>query len=132
MQSPLLCKPFWHISATLHTKNTQFHPDLVFFLKLDTIYGIIFIHQYMSIHPSFPWKIILEWHEKNGRHDLPWRQYFHRSDKDRTYHVWLSEILLQQTQVSRGIVYYEKILAHYPTIESLAASPYEEFFEYYQ
>lgn len=80
----------------------------------------------------FPWSLLRDWHSANGRHELPWRQYFHLSEKDLGYHVWLSEILLQQTQVSRGIAYYERILARYPTIESLAQSSYEEFFEYYQ
>lgn len=80
----------------------------------------------------FPFSSLLNWSEEYGRKSLPWRQYFHLSPKDLGYHVWLSEILLQQTQVDRVIGYYENILKHFPTIESLASASYEEFFPYYQ
>lgn len=80
----------------------------------------------------FPWPIILDWYEKNGRHHLPWRQYFHLSIKDLTYHVWLSEIMLQQTQVSRVIEYFEKILTVFPTTESLSRATFDDFFPYYK
>lgn len=84
------------------------------------------------LKPSFPWHTILDWYRKNGRHDLPWRQYFHLSEKDLGYHVWLSEIILQQTQASRAIAYYGRILEAFPTIESLARIDYEIFFPFYQ
>ena len=48
------------------------------------------------------------------------------------YGIFVSEIMLQQTQVSRVIGYYEKVMERYPTIESLAATDYETFFPYYQ
>lgn len=82
--------------------------------------------------PLFPFLQLLAWYKQNGRHDLPWRQYFHLSIKDITYHVWLSEILLQQTQVSRVIDFYNQIIATFPTIESLAMIDFETFFPYYQ
>ena len=81
---------------------------------------------------SFPFQSLLNWSEKYGRHNLPWRQYFGLGKKDLGYHVWLSEILLQQTQVDRVIGYYENILKIFPTVESLAQATYEEFFPYYQ
>lgn len=80
----------------------------------------------------FPFEIILDWYTKNGRHDLPWRQYFNLPEKERGYRVWLSEIILQQTQVSRWVLYFEKILKKYPHVEDLAKSSYEDFFEYYK
>jgi A/G-specific adenine glycosylase len=80
----------------------------------------------------FPFQSLLDWSKVNGRHTLPWRQYFHLSVKDLGYHIWLSEILLQQTQAERVVGYYQIILKHFPTIESLATSSYEEFFSYYQ
>lgn len=83
------------------------------------------------MHP-FPFSTLLRWSKKHGRHALPWRQYFHLSAKDLGYHVWLSEILLQQTQVDRVIEYYNNILKHFPTVESLASASYEEFFPHYQ
>lgn len=80
----------------------------------------------------FPFKNLLTWSKTNGRHTLPWRQYFELSIKDLTYHIWLSEILLQQTQADRVIGYYTDILKYFPTVESLAQATYEEFFPHYQ
>lgn len=80
----------------------------------------------------FPFLSLLNWSKIHGRYNLPWRQYFSLSVKDLGYHIWLSEILLQQTQVERVIGYYTNILVHFPTIESLASTSYEEFFPYYQ
>ena len=79
--------------------------------------------------PTFPWQDLVSWYESHGRHHLPWRDYTH---PERLYRVWLSEILLQQTQVDRVIPFLEKILAKYPTIHHLAHSSYDEFFPYYQ
>lgn len=81
---------------------------------------------------KFPFDLILAWYKQNWRHDLPWRQYFNLPEKERGYRVWLSEIILQQTQVSRGVLYFEKILTKYPHVETLAKSSYDEFFEYYK
>ncbi len=81
---------------------------------------------------SFPFEKILSWYKKNGRHDLPWRQYFHLSKKELGYHVWLSEIILQQTQADRCVDYYNKLIARFPTIEELAKTSYEDFFPYYK
>src|SRR6266852_46193 len=49
--------------------------------------------------------------------DLPWRR-----TRD-PYHVWLSEIMLQQTQVTTVIPYFERFTAAFPTVEALAAAP---------
>ena len=80
---------------------------------------------------QFPFQKILDWHKENARHNLPWRDYSSTSKKELWYRVWLSEIILQQTQVSRWAVYFEKIINAFPTVEDLAQTPYEEFFEYY-
>lgn len=80
----------------------------------------------------FPFSSILEWYKENGRHDLPWRQIYHLSDKERLYRVWIAEVMLQQTQVDRVIGYYNRFLERYPSIESLAKTSYEELFPYYQ
>ncbi len=57
---------------------------------------------------------LLRWYDRHGRKDLPWKR---RSDP---YHVWLSEIMLQQTQVATVIPYFERFVARFPTIASLA------------
>lgn len=62
--------------------------------------------------------LLLPWYEKNRR-DLPWRR-----DKD-PYHVWLSEIMLQQTRVEAVIDYYHRFLAVLPTIKALAEADEE-------
>ena len=79
---------------------------------------------------SFPWQILLDWYEKNGKHNFPWRQY--EVVENLWYRVWLAEILLQQTQADRVIPFYNNILWKYPTIHSLGMASYEEFFPYYQ
>ncbi|MCB0320805.1 MAG: A/G-specific adenine glycosylase [Bdellovibrionales bacterium] len=56
---------------------------------------------------------LFSWFSKNGR-DLPWRQ-----TRD-PYCIWISEIILQQTQVVRGISYYQRFLERFPTLSDLA------------
>lgn len=61
-------------------------------------------------------KMILGWYKKNGRHTLPWRSE-HTPDP---YHIFVSEIMLQQTQVDRVIPKYQHFLKTFPTLKSLA------------
>ncbi len=81
---------------------------------------------------NFPFWSILNWYQKNGRHDLPWRQIYGEPVKARLYKVWIAEVMLQQTQVDRVVGYYTRFLEKYPTIESLAETTYDELFPYYQ
>jgi A/G-specific adenine glycosylase len=62
---------------------------------------------------------LIAWQRQHGRHDLPW-QGAH------AYHVWLSEIMLQQTQVATVIPYYQRFIASFPTIAALAAATEEQ------
>ncbi|GGP24066.1 A/G-specific adenine glycosylase [Silvimonas iriomotensis] len=62
---------------------------------------------------------LLAWHASHGRHDLPWQV----SDP---YRVWLSEIMLQQTQVTTVIPYYARFLARCPTVADLAQAPHDD------
>ena len=57
---------------------------------------------------------VLAWFERHGRHDLPWQ-----SDRS-PYRVWLSEIMLQQTQVTTVIPYFERFTQQFPTLSDLA------------
>lgn len=59
---------------------------------------------------------LLQWYQDNGR-DLPWRK------TQDPYKIWLSEIMLQQTQVSRVKMYYKQFLSDFPTLDTLAHSP---------
>ncbi|MBT0960096.1 A/G-specific adenine glycosylase [Denitromonas sp. IR12] len=62
---------------------------------------------------------LLDWHRHSGRHDLPWQ-----NTRD-PYRIWLSEIMLQQTQVDTVIPYYARFLAAFPDLAALAAAPME-------
>ena len=63
---------------------------------------------------------LLDWFDRCGRHDLPWQH-------PRTpYRVWLSEIMLQQTQVQVVIPYFERFVAALPDVRALAAAPLDE------
>lgn len=59
---------------------------------------------------------IIRWQKQYGRHDLPWQQNRNR------YRVWVSEIMLQQTQVATVIPYFERFMQRFPNVASLAAS----------
>tara|TARA_Y100001954_G_C15809023_1_gene604188 strand:+ start:1362 stop:2462 length:1101 start_codon:yes stop_codon:yes gene_type:complete len=62
---------------------------------------------------------LVQWFRQNAR-ELPWRH-------NRTaYRVWLSEIMLQQTQVATAIAYYEKFITRFPKVEDLAQAPLDE------
>jgi A/G-specific adenine glycosylase len=63
---------------------------------------------------------LIAWQRQHGRHDLPWQ-----NTRD-AYRIWLSEIMLQQTQVSTVIPYYAKFLARFPDVASLAAAPTDD------
>ena len=63
---------------------------------------------------------LIRWHKRHGRHDLPWQN---TADP---YRVWLSEIMLQQTQVATVIPYYQRFLDRFPQLADLAAAPVEE------
>ncbi|MBI5461659.1 MAG: A/G-specific adenine glycosylase [Gammaproteobacteria bacterium] len=57
---------------------------------------------------------VLDWYDRHGRKDLPWQ-------RDRTpYRVWVSEVMLQQTQVATVIPYFERFMARFPTVIALA------------
>jgi len=63
---------------------------------------------------------LIAWQREHGRHDLPWQ-----NTRD-PYRIWLSEIMLQQTQVSTVIPYYARFLARFPDVAALAAAPADD------
>jgi A/G-specific adenine glycosylase len=63
---------------------------------------------------------LLRWFDQHGRKSLPWQQ-------DPTpYRVWVSEVMLQQTQVATVIPYFERFMGRFPDVQSLAAAPLDE------
>lgn len=69
--------------------------------------------------------ILTHWYEQNKR-ELPWRE------TTNPYHIWLSEIILQQTRVDQGLSYYLKFIYNYPTIIDLANANQEEILKLWQ
>lgn len=63
---------------------------------------------------------VLDWYQRFGRKTLPWQQ------EKTPYKVWLSEVMLQQTQVATVIPYFERFMARFPTVADLAAAPLDE------
>ena len=63
---------------------------------------------------------LLAWFDRFGRKNLPWQQ-------DRSaYRVWISEIMLQQTQVATVIPYYQRFMERFPSVTALAAAQLDE------
>jgi len=75
--------------------------------------------------PSAFQQKILAWFDSRGRKDLPWQQNI------TPYRVWLSEIMLQQTQVTTVIPYFNAFIEKFPTLESLASTPIDEVLPYW-
>ncbi|GAB1269603.1 A/G-specific adenine glycosylase [Aurantivibrio infirmus] len=63
---------------------------------------------------------VLDWFHQHGRTHLPWQQDIS------AYRVWLSEVMLQQTQVATVIPYFEKFIQQFPNVHALAAAPLDE------
>jgi len=63
---------------------------------------------------------VVRWQKAHGRHDLPWQR-----TRD-PYRIWLSEIMLQQTQVATVVPYYARFLAAFPDVRALAAAPVDD------
>ena len=78
----------------------------------------------LSITPTFAERLIA-WQKIAGRHDLPWQQ-----TRD-PYRIWLSEIMLQQTQVGTVIPYFQRFLSRFPTVQALAEAPLEAVIEHW-
>src|SRR5690554_6313434 len=73
----------------------------------------------MSVSKEFSQQV-LDWYNLHGRKHLPWQQ-------DITpYRVWVSEIMLQQTQVSTVIAYFERFMQRFPSVFELAAAEQDE------
>ena len=66
---------------------------------------------------------LIDWQHKHGRHDLPWQNTCD------PYRIWLSEIMLQQTQVNTVIPYYQRFLRRFPDLHALSNAPINDVLE---
>lgn len=67
---------------------------------------------------------LLTWFATHGRHDLPWQ--YHHADTSDIYAVWLSEIMLQQTQVATVLGYFGRFMNTFPTVQDLANADWDD------
>lgn len=65
-------------------------------------------------------RLVLDWYDKYGRKTLPWQQ------QKTPYKVWLSEVMLQQTQVATVIPYFERFMQRFPEVTDLASAPLDD------
>lgn len=85
----------------------------------------------MTEMPVTPWSsdrfadAVLEWFDRHGRTDLPWQL------DPSPYRVWVSEIMLQQTQVAVVIPYFERFIGRFPDLQSLAEAPQQDVLRYW-
>lgn len=70
----------------------------------------------LKLEPNHFVSQVLDWFDQHGRHDLPWQK------NPEPYRVWVSEIMLQQTQVSTVIPYFQRFMDRFPGVEDLAAA----------
>jgi A/G-specific adenine glycosylase len=68
---------------------------------------------------------LLLWFRSTAR-DLPWRSTYD------AYHVWISEIMLQQTQMDRGVVYFKRWIERFPSVQAVAAADQQEILKYWE
>jgi A/G-specific adenine glycosylase len=74
--------------------------------------------------PGFS-RAVIDWQRQHGRHALPWQ-----NTRD-AYRIWLSEIMLQQTQVAAVLGYYARFLERFPSVQALAEAPVEDVMTYW-
>ena len=72
------------------------------------------------MHPKQFQQCVLSWYQRHGRHDLPWQH------NPTAYRVWVSEIMLQQTQVNTVIPFYRAFMKRFPNIKLLATAELDE------
>lgn len=77
-----------------------------------------------TVPPDFA-SAVASWQVQHGRHGMPWQ------DTTDPYRIWLSEIMLQQTQVSTVMGYYERFLERFPTVQALAEAEQDDVMPYW-
>lgn len=95
------------------TQAAQKVPDFA-----DEIHSSAGIENVPGSHPAS--SMLLNWFDRHGRKDLPWQKAIS------PYRVWVSEIMLQQTQVSTVIPYFERFMTRFPTLSDLATAEVDD------
>ncbi len=79
-----------------------------------------------NVHKRFFTNQLLKWNQTDNGRKMPWK------GEKNPYRIWLSEIILQQTRVEQGWLYYDRFVQKYPTISNLAAAKDEEVFKLWE
>ena len=100
-----------------------------FFLSRDSCTSLAILSRYFTNWvrmTAFSFSdALLTWFDQHGRHDLPWQV------ADDPYAVWVSEIMLQQTQVKTVLQYFERFLQRFPTVQDLGRATWDEVAPYW-
>ena len=72
---------------------------------------------------------VIAWQKLHGRHDLPWQTKLNQAPD--AYSIWVSEIMLQQTQVAAVIGYYGNFMRRFPNVSALANASQEEVLQHW-
>ncbi len=78
-----------------------------------------------ELHRTLFQKKLLAWYHRNKR-TLPWRE------SQNPYHIWVSEIILQQTRVAQGLPYYQRFIEAFPNVQALAKAPQQNVLRLWQ
>jgi A/G-specific adenine glycosylase len=79
----------------------------------------------LSLSPAVFAESLLQWFDRHGRHDLPWQH------PATPYRVWVSEVMLQQTQVTTVIPYFQRFVARFPDVRRLAVASLDEVLHFW-
>src|SRR5688572_2131607 len=77
-------------------------------------------------HQAFFTGTLLEWNIRDNHRVMPWK-----NEKD-PYKIWISEIILQQTQVQQGLEYYNRFVTAYPSVQDIVAAEESEIFKLWE
>jgi A/G-specific adenine glycosylase len=88
-------------------------------MKIDTAYGVKGETMSTQEQKQYFSRRLLDWYHRHKR-DLPWRR------SKNPYHIWVSEVMLQQTRVETVIPYFHRFIEKFPTVQALAEAPEEE------
>ena len=116
------------VSIVLHPINTVSPKRYISLFNLQGILLPTQFSQSLTSLDSFAPRL-LDWFAENGRHDLPWQQ--HQTDTPNPYIVWLSEVMLQQTQVTTVLPYFVRFMESFPTVQDLAAAEWDTVAEHW-
>ena len=93
--------------------------------QTDAVYTLLMAQNFTQEAAQRIPAALLEWFAKHRR-DLPWRARYH------PYEVWISEVMLQQTQMERGVAYFQRWMERFPNVQAVAEASEDEIMRYWE